>query len=65
MKPTGRIDFEFDTGLVVCLKYDIEDGEMQVSFEESLRLQLTAEGVHFFIVSGQPHTKRQFHRRFD
>ena len=46
MKPTGRIDFAFDTGLVVCLKDDIEDGELQVSFEESLRLQLTAEGVH-------------------
>ena len=31
---------------MVCLKNDIEDGELQVSFEESLRLQLTAEGVH-------------------
>ena len=49
MKPTGRIDFAFDTGLVVCLKDDIEDGELQVSFEESLRLQLTAEGVHFLL----------------
>ena len=31
---------------MVCLKDDIEDGELRVSFEESLRLQLTAEGVH-------------------
>ena len=46
MKPTGRIDFAFDTGLVVCLRDDIEDGELQVSFEESLSLQLAAGGVH-------------------
>ena len=39
MKPTGRIDFTFDTG------NDIEVGELQVSFEESLRLQL-AVGVN-------------------
>ena len=35
MKPTGQIDFAFDTGLVVCLRDDVEDGELQVSFEES------------------------------
>ena len=46
MKPTGRIDFAFDTGLVVCLRDDIEDGELQVSFEESLSLQLAAGRVH-------------------
>ena len=45
MKPTRRIKFAFDTGLVVCLKDDIEDGELQVSLEESLSLQLAAEGV--------------------
>ena len=38
MKPTGRIDFAFDTGLVMCLRDDIEDGELQVAFEESLSL---------------------------
>ena len=42
MKPTGRIDFAFDTGLVPCLRDDIEDGELQVFFEESLSLQLEA-----------------------
>ena len=36
MKRTGWIYFAFDTGLVVCLKDDIEDGELQVSFEEPL-----------------------------
>ena len=43
MKPTGWIDFAFDTGLVY-LTDDI-DVELQVSFEESLSLKLTAEGV--------------------
>ena len=42
MKPTGRIDFVFDTDLLVCLGDDKEDGELQVSFEESLSLQLAA-----------------------
>ena len=45
MKAAGRIDFAFDTGLVVCLRYDIEDGEFQVSFKESLSMQLGAAGV--------------------
>ena len=36
MKPTGRSDFTFDSGLVVCLTDDIEDCELLVSFEESL-----------------------------
>ena len=45
MKPTGQVDFVFDTGLVVCLRDDIEDGKLQVSFEESLSLQLVAGGV--------------------
>ena len=31
---------------MVCLRDDIEDGELQVSFEESLSLQLAAGGVH-------------------
>ena len=48
MKPTGRIDFAFDGGLVVCLRDDIEDGELYVSFEGSLSLQLAA-GVHSFL----------------
>ena len=46
MKPIGRIDFAFDTDLVVCLRDDIEDSELQVSFKESLNLQLAAGGVH-------------------
>ena len=44
MKPTGRVNFAFDTGLMVCLRDDREDGELQVSFEGSLRLQLAVEG---------------------
>ena len=42
MKPTGRIDLAFNIDLVLCLRDDIEDGELEVSFEESLRLQLGA-----------------------
>ena len=34
------MDFVFDTGLIVCLRDDKENGELQVSFEGSLRLQL-------------------------
>ena len=48
MKPTGRIDFAHDTGLVVCLRADI-DGELQVSFEESLSLQSAAVRVNFLL----------------
>ena len=50
MKPTGRSDFPFDPGLVVCLIDDTEDSELQVSFEESLSLQLTA-GVHSLLLA--------------
>ena len=46
MKPTSWIDFLFDAGLVVYLRDDIENGELQVSFEESLSLQLGAAGGH-------------------
>ena len=42
MKPTGRTDFVFDTDLLVCLGDDRDDGELQVSFEGSLSLQLAA-----------------------
>ena len=45
MKPIGPVDFAFDTGLVVCLRDDREHGELQISFERSLRLQLVVEGV--------------------
>ena len=45
MKPTGRVNFAFDTGLMVCLRDDREDGELQVCFEVSLRLQLAVERV--------------------
>ena len=49
MKPTSRIDFSFKTVLVVWLTDDIEHGELQVSFEESLRLQLVVVTVHSLI----------------
>ena len=49
MKPTGRVDFAFGTGLMVCLIDDREDGELQVSFERSLRLQLAVERVQYLL----------------
>ena len=64
MKPTRRVNFAFDTSLMVCLRDDREDGELQVSFEGSLRLQLAVEGVQSLIVSGEQDTKQAFHRRF-
>ena len=44
MKPTSRVDFPLGTGLVVCLRDDIEDVDLQVYFEGSLSSQLSAKG---------------------
>ena len=51
MKPTGRNDFAFDTGLMVCLRDDREDDELLVSFTWSLSLQLAA-GVQSLLFPG-------------
>ena len=40
MKPTGQIELAFETGLVFCFIYGLGDGELQVSFRESLTLSL-------------------------
>ena len=53
MKPTGRIDFVFDTDLLVCLGDDTEDGELQVSFEGLLSLQLAAGFQCLFFLASQ------------
>ena len=45
MKPVGRIEFGFETGLIFCFGYGIGDGELQDSFRESLTLRLVVE-VH-------------------
>ena len=50
-KPTGRVDFAFDTGLMVCLRDDREDDELLVSFAWSLSLQLAA-GVQSLLFPG-------------
>ena len=39
MKPTGRIELAFQTGLIFCFGYGIGDGELQHSFRESLILR--------------------------
>ena len=45
MKPMGRIELAFETGLIFCFGYGIGDGELQDSFRESLTLRLLIE-VH-------------------
>ena len=40
MKPLGWVDFVFQNGLMVPLRADRENGELQVSFEGSLKLEL-------------------------
>ena len=45
MKPMGRIELAFETGLIFCFGYGIGDGELQDSFRESLTLRLVVE-VH-------------------
>ena len=49
MKPTGRVNFPFDDGLMVYLRDGRQDDELQVSFEGSLRLQLAVEGVQSLV----------------
>ena len=44
MKPTGQVEFAADTGLMACLRDDREDGQLQLTVEGSLKLQL-AVGV--------------------
>ena len=60
MKPTGRVAFVFDTGLVICLIDDIEDGELKVSFEESLILQLVAKRIHSLLLLATQTQKEHF-----
>ena len=60
MKSTGRVDFAFDTGLVLCLRDYIEYGELQVLFAESLSLQLAEEGVHFLLFLASKIKKEHF-----
>ena len=50
MKPTGQIDFVFNTGLIVCLREDREDGELEVSFEGLWRPHLAAERVQSLLL---------------
>ena len=45
MKPTGRVNFAFDNGLMVYWRDGREDDELQVFFEGPLRLQLAVEEV--------------------
>ena len=58
-KPTRKPQLAFETGLMFSSRYGLGDGELQVSFRESLTLSLVV-GVHPYVISGQPDTKRAF-----
>ena len=53
MKATGLVDFAFDTGLMICLRDDREEGELQFYFEGSLVLQLAVEGLQSLFLASQ------------
>ena len=53
MKPTGRIDFAFDTGLVVCLRDDIEDGELN-ALEKSNIVPDHKKGDKYIVNNDRP-----------
>ena len=53
IKATGLIDFAFDTGLMICLRDDREEGELQFYFEGSLMLQLAVEGLQSLFLASQ------------
>ena len=53
MKPTGQIELPFETGLVFCFIYGLGDGELQVSFRESLTLSLVVRVQFLLFLSSQ------------
>ena len=40
MKPTRQTEVAFETSLLFCFRYGLGDGELQVSFRESLTLSV-------------------------
>ena len=40
MKPTGQIELAFEKSFMFCFRYGLGDGELQVSFRQSLTLSL-------------------------
>ena len=56
MNSTGRIDFAFVTGLVGCIRDDIEDVELQVagSFQTFIELKVGGRRSPIFIVLWRP-----------
>ena len=53
MKPTGRIELAFETGLIFYFGYGIGDGELQDSFRESLSLRLVVEVYSLLFLASQ------------
>ena len=59
MKPIGQIELAFETGSVFCFIYGLGDGELQVSFRESLTLSLVV-GVQFLLFLANQIQKEYF-----
>ena len=53
MKPTRQIELAFETGLVFCFRYDLGDGELQVSFRKSLTLSLVVGAYSLLFLASQ------------
>ena len=53
MKPTGQIELPLETGLVFSFIYGLGDGELQVSFRESLTLSLVVRVQFLLFLSSQ------------
>ena len=50
VKTTEWIEFALETGLVVCFRDHIEDGEMQVPFEQSFTVKVRNRWSLIFIL---------------
>ena len=53
MKPTGRIELAFESGLIFCFGYVIGDDELQDTFRESLSLRLVVEVYSLLFLASQ------------
>ena len=60
MKRMGRIELGFETGLIFCFGYGIEDGELQ-DFFRVFDFKISGRSL-FLVISGLPDTKKTFHR---
>ena len=53
MKPMGRIELAFETGLIFCFGCGIGDSELQDSFRESLTIRFVVEVDSLLFLASQ------------